>query len=167
MKRKIVAGPNFRRGPPREPTPKEKAKTEKTDKEAVARLFARSKWARLRTLEHALHAQKYWLSRREDEARNHRVASAMASRIRRAREMEVEGTFTESDVRELFIAQDGECICSADLTKGFHVDHVHPLSKGGSNWPSNLQLLCPKCNLSKGARTMEEWIASTISACRT
>jgi 5-methylcytosine-specific restriction endonuclease McrA len=135
MKRKIVAGPNFRRGPPREPTPKEKAKT---DKEAVARLFARSKWARLRTLEHALHAQKYWLSRREDEARNHRVASAMASRIRRAREMEVEGTFTESDVRELFIAQDGECICSADLTKGFHVDHVHPLSKGGSNWPSNL-----------------------------
>ena len=102
MKRKIVAGPNFRRGPPREPTPKEKAKT---DKEAVARLFARSKWARLRTLEHGPHAQKYWLSRREDEARNHRVASAMASRIRRAREMEVEGTFTESDVRELFIAQ--------------------------------------------------------------
>jgi len=73
MKRKIVAGPNFRRGPPREPTPKEKAKT---DKEAVARLFARSKWARLRTLEHAPHAQKYWLSRREDEARNHRIETA-------------------------------------------------------------------------------------------
>ena len=47
MKRKIVAGPNFRRGPPREPTPKEKAKT---DKEAVAHLFARSKWARLRAI---------------------------------------------------------------------------------------------------------------------
>jgi 5-methylcytosine-specific restriction endonuclease McrA len=35
---------------------------------------------------------------------------------------------------------------------GLHVDHVHPLSKGGKSTPENLQLLCPGCNTRKGAR---------------
>ena len=33
-----------------------------------------------------------------------------------------------------------------------HVDHKVPVSKGGTNDPSNLQTLCEKCNLGKGAR---------------
>jgi 5-methylcytosine-specific restriction endonuclease McrA len=36
---------------------------------------------------------------------------------------------------------------------------MNPLSRGGSNWPSNLQLLCKTCNSSKNNRTMEEWLA--------
>jgi hypothetical protein len=31
----------------------------------------------------------------------------------------------------------------------FHVDHIEPLSIGGTNDPSNLQLLCYKCNTTK------------------
>jgi hypothetical protein len=35
----------------------------------------------------------------------------------------------------------------------YHVDHIHPVSKGGDEWDlSNLELSCVKCNLSKGAR---------------
>jgi hypothetical protein len=32
---------------------------------------------------------------------------------------------------------------------GLHIDHVRPVSLGGSDDPSNLQLLCARCNLSK------------------
>lgn len=48
--------------------------------------------------------------------------------------------------------------CGADLTKTpWHVDHVHPKSRGGSEKPENFQILCASCNTSKGAKTMEEW----------
>lgn len=35
---------------------------------------------------------------------------------------------------------------------GLHVDHIIPVSKGGKTVESNLQVLCSKCNLSKGNR---------------
>jgi len=30
-----------------------------------------------------------------------------------------------------------------------HIDHVKPISKGGSNWPANLRPACEPCNLRK------------------
>lgn len=38
-----------------------------------------------------------------------------------------------------------------------HLDHVHPLSKGGSDTESNIVPACQRCNLSKGAKTLAEW----------
>ena len=32
------------------------------------------------------------------------------------------------------------------------IDHVKPISKGGSNWPANLRPACTPCNSSKGAK---------------
>lgn len=70
---------------------------------------------------------------------------------RRAREKNAEGRFTEADIDRMLIKQGNKCnICSCDL-KRYHVDHVIPLVKGGSNWPGNLQLLCPSCNSRKWA----------------
>jgi CRISPR/Cas system Type II protein with McrA/HNH and RuvC-like nuclease domain len=52
-------------------------------------------------------------------------------------------------IRRLFEAQDGKCVfCHVDLDQ-FHVDHIIPIARGGGNGENNLQLLCPKCNLSK------------------
>ena len=38
-----------------------------------------------------------------------------------------------------------------------HLDHVHPLSKGGADVESNILPACAGCNLSKGAKTLAEW----------
>jgi 5-methylcytosine-specific restriction endonuclease McrA len=38
-----------------------------------------------------------------------------------------------------------------------HLDHVEPLSKGGTDTESNIVPACQRCNLSKGAKTLAEW----------
>lgn len=38
-----------------------------------------------------------------------------------------------------------------------HLDHVHPLSKGGADAEHNIVPACAHCNLSKGAKTLAEW----------
>lgn len=59
-------------------------------------------------------------------------------------------------LRYSILERDGFCCkaCGATPNQGatLHVDHIHPVSKGGSNDPDNLQTLCAACNLGKGAR---------------
>ena len=83
-------------------------------------------------------------------------------RNRRARKRSAEGSHTSADIRAIFLAQRGLCAnCETKLFKSgkqkYHVDHIMPLSRGGSNWPSNLQCLCPACNLSKNAKDPIKW----------
>lgn len=81
---------------------------------------------------------------------------------RRARLGSAEGQHTQADIKFLYIMQDGQCAsCTLELSiTGHHVDHIIPLARGGSNWPDNLQILCPSCNCSKGTKTMDEWVAA-------
>jgi 5-methylcytosine-specific restriction endonuclease McrA len=46
------------------------------------------------------------------------------------------------------------CGSQSDLTR----DHVIPVSRGGSNDPSNIVVACRTCNCTKGDRTPEEWL---------
>jgi 5-methylcytosine-specific restriction endonuclease McrA len=76
-----------------------------------------------------------------------------ASRRRKARLRGAEGTHTLADIEEIAKAQRNRCAyCRADLRSTIrHEDHIRPISKGGSNRRSNIQLLCAPCNLSKHA----------------
>lgn len=64
-----------------------------------------------------------------------------------------EGTHTAEEVQRLFKLQKGLCIvCRRELKANYHQDHIVPLAAGGTNWISNIQLLCPPCNNTKGAK---------------
>jgi len=74
-------------------------------------------------------------------------------RNRQARKRAAEGTYTGDDVKRIYGAQKGKCACcNKKVGDNYHVDHVMPLALGGSNWPSNLQVLCPSCNSKKNAK---------------
>lgn len=78
---------------------------------------------------------------------------------RRAALNNAEGHFTQDDILELKQLQKNKCYyCGCSLNDNYHVDHKRPLSKGGSNWPKNLAVTCPLCNLRKNDMTEQEFI---------
>lgn len=71
-----------------------------------------------------------------------------------------DGKFTPEDIEHLYKEQQERCAyCGITLHGHYEIDHVHPLSRDGSNWPDNLILACPSCNSSKNNLTVEEWEA--------
>jgi 5-methylcytosine-specific restriction endonuclease McrA len=82
--------------------------------------------------------------------------------LRRARLMNAEGTYKQEDIDRLYDEQNGRCLyCGIriffEIKRDVCVDHIIPLSRGGSNWPDNLALACQQCNGSKANKTIAEW----------
>ena len=81
-------------------------------------------------------------------------------RAAKARRRSAEGVVTAADIRELLLLQRNKCaICKTHLSAtGYHVDHIKPIARGGTNFRENLQILCPPCNLSKQAKDPIEYM---------
>lgn len=80
------------------------------------------------------------------------------SNRRYAREQSAEGSYTTADIQLQLRAQRSKCWhCGKLLTKNFHIDHLIPISRGGSNDPRNIVISCPSCNMSKSDRLPQEW----------
>jgi 5-methylcytosine-specific restriction endonuclease McrA len=94
----------------------------------------------------------------------HRFADAMraATAKRRARMAAVGGTVTTDDIEMQLELQGYRCanpFCGVDVLRLYHQDHIIPIVSGGSNSPDNIQILCPPCNLRKGRRPWEKYLA--------
>lgn len=97
----------------------------------------------------ALNPEKVRANKRRWEQRNPQALIARAHRYK-ARKKKGEGSYHPSDITALLRIQRGECVgCHADIRGRFHIDHIIPLAKKGSNFCGNLQLLCPHCNRRK------------------
>ena len=66
----------------------------------------------------------------------------------------------------LYGEQEGNCVgCNTHFPfRVMEMDHILPCSKGGTDHPDNLQLLCSGCNRSKGDKTMPQWRAAQVGA---
>lgn len=98
-----------------------------------------------------------WRQRHYAEHKEEYLAS---NRRRIARKYQATGSHTAEEVLALGDSQDWLCAyCEKPLVREFHVDHMVPLSRGGSDGWDNLAITCPTCNLRKSNKTVEEFWA--------
>jgi len=83
----------------------------------------------------------------------HSGAWRVHNQNRRARKLENGGTLSKGLSAKLFKLQKGKCpCCKQPLGDDFHLDHIEPIARGGSNTDNNIQLLRAGCNLQKSAK---------------
>jgi len=75
------------------------------------------------------------------------------------------GNFERSDLMAMYEDQEHRCAyCGITLfwsiPNDIHVDHIKPVTKGGTNDIDNLALTCADCNLSKHDLELHDWIAT-------
>lgn len=69
------------------------------------------------------------------------------------------GSYTESEIRELRRKLNDQCrFCGVALNGDGDIEHLTPVSRGGSSNINNLTLSCYKCNMEKTNKTLDEYL---------
>lgn len=100
---------------------------------------------RQRNPERVEYLEKRWRKNNPDKIR-------LKAFRRQQRKHAAKGTFTKEGIQRILAVQKNLCLkCKKPFTEDrpYTIDHIVPLSKGGSHDLSNLQLLHRKCNSEK------------------
>ncbi len=106
---------------------------------------------------------KRWLRQNRDKAsamlrrwRQENPEASTAQRYRReSREVSSGEIFTAAEWKALKEHYGNKCLCCGRIDVKLTVDHVIPLSKGGSSDIDNIQPLCVSCNSGKHTKTTD------------
>lgn len=114
-----------------------------------------------RNKERVLQSKKDWVKRNPDKQRA--IKLAMQTRRRARKNSAVIGDLQEIDAFYSYVRESDEIRCrwcNCEIPKGKrHVDHVIPISRGGSHTLDNLCCACVFCNSSKHNKMPEDFIA--------
>ena len=118
-----------------------KRKAWKLANRELARRHRRAGYIRLKAAERAWSVA--WKAKNKEKVRAY-------WRNRKARERNAGGEHTAAEILDIYRLQKGRCAyCRVALKEKYHVDHVLPIARGGTNDRGNLQLTCVDCNLRK------------------
>lgn len=113
---------------------------------------------------HPERAREYLREWREDNPEKTRLYD----HNRRARKKGNGGSYTLDELNALFEEQEGLCYYCGRLLyesfeTSFHIEHMVPISRGGSNNIENIALSCASCNLHKHTKTHEEFLSPMMT----
>lgn len=115
--------------------------------------------------EYRLSNQSEWTERirvsKEKKPQLYAEIHRISIQNRRARKLESEGNLTPGLSERLFKLQRGACpCCKQPLGHDYHMDHIMPLARGGSNTDDNIQLLRQRCNNQKHSKHPVDFMQS-------
>lgn len=106
--------------------------------------------------EYQKNKDRYIKAAKEYAKNNPALISQIKRRYKAKRKLwELNGSFTQDEWEVLCEFYENKCLSCGRADVKLTVDHVVPLSKGGSNMIDNIQPLCGSCNSSKNTKTID------------
>lgn len=100
--------------------------------------------------------EKY-LTKKHEYYLNNKGKYKIYKHIRRARAKASGGFYTDAQLKECLEFFNGCCAYTGEQLGSYDLDHIQPISKGGTSFIYNLVPATATANRSKGAKDLEEW----------
>lgn len=106
--------------------------------------------------------EKMKAHKKRDYEKNSEAYKMRSLKYRQQRKQQGMFEFSIEDWREILKEFNNKCAyCGANgeegLRKGLQLEHVVPITAGGTYEKSNIVPACPSCNLSKHNKSLQEW----------